>query len=105
MLPRDGMVGKHVWGVAATLLAELGSPEVVESGIQECRRKKANWREMSIWLMRGEILHAGARLKARVGFMQHLDDDPIEEDDPLVPCPRCAKLVYAYRVADDCKGH
>ena len=52
MLPRDGQVGKHIWGVAVSVMEELQNPEVAEEAIQECRRKKANWRELSIWIMR-----------------------------------------------------
>jgi hypothetical protein len=60
---------------------------------------------MSIWLMRGEILHAGARLKARVGFMQHLDDDPIEELATF-ECPKCHSQVYNSAVLTmDCLHH
>ena len=105
MLPRDGQVGKHIWGVAVSVMEELQNPEIAEEAIQECRRTKANWRELSIWIMRSEIQFAGRRLKARQHFVGHLGDDPVEAEDPMIPCPKCNKLVYSYRVNDDCKGH
>jgi hypothetical protein len=105
MLPLDGEVGRDCRRLAARLLGELGSPEAVEDAIQECRRKEAKWRELSIWVAGKLILHAGARLKARVHFVGHLADDPVAEEDPLVLCPRCHKLILPYRVDMDCKGH
>ena len=105
MLPRDGQVGKHIWGVAVSVMEELQSPEIAEEAIQECRRTKANWRSLSIWIMRSEIQFAGRRLKARQHFVGHLGDDPIEAEDPMIECPKCNKLVYSYRVNDDCRGH
>jgi len=83
MLPRDGQVGKHVWGVAVSVMEELQSPEIAEEAIQECRRTKANWRKLSIWIMRSEIQFAGRRLKARRRFVSQLDEDPIIELEPL----------------------
>ena len=104
MLPRDGQVGKHIWGVAVSVMEELQSPEIAEEAIQECRRTKENWRELSIWIMRSEIQFAGRRLKARQYFVGHLGDDPIEEI-PLWTCPKCGNAGYNEAARDlPCMG-
>ena len=106
MLPRDGQVGKHIWGVAVSVMNELQSPEIAEEAIQECRRTKENWRELSIWIMRSEIQFAGRRLKARQHFVGHLGDDPIEAEDPGYECPRCHQVVLNEAIlTDDCRHH
>src|SRR3990167_5323591 len=104
MLPRDGQVGKHIWGVAVSVMNELQSPEIAEEAIQECRRTKENWRELSIWIMRSEIQFAGRRLKARQHFVGHLGDDPIEAEDAMVECPKCHLMVNPLTLGDACIG-
>ena len=105
MLPRDGEVGRDVWRLAAKLIGEIGSPNMVEDAIQECRRTQANWRELSIWVAGKQIMHTAARAKAKSYFVSHLNDDPVTEEDNLIPCKKCGKMVYSEREQDDCKGH
>jgi hypothetical protein len=105
MLPLDGAVGKNVRSVAIACLEEVGDPEVVEEAIQDCRRKKANWRELSVWIMKFEIQFAGRRAKARSYFVGHLNDDPIAELATF-ECPKCHNQVYNSAVLTmDCLHH
>jgi len=46
-----------------------------------------------------------AQMTARQLFVDNLGNDPILEDDPLVPCPRCGKRVWEERLTDDCRAH
>jgi hypothetical protein len=52
------------------------------------------------------LIHEIHRIRAaRTQFSELLAEDPVEDVDPLVACPRCGKRVYPDKIPMDCRGH
>ena len=105
-LSMDGEAGRDCKRVAAGLLQEADGDEGLILKAQERCRRDSGWRGLGLYVQRKALVHEMSRVRAaRRQFVSLLGTDEVAEEDPLVKCKKCGKMVLPEREADDCKGH